>query len=67
MLPIHSGARDQVVELDPEHDLLIGVELGCELLRHLTEVVLFLKGVPKKEAEFGINGLWKIVAQKSEG
>ena len=62
LTPVHAGACDEVVKLHSEHDFLVGVQLGGELLGHRPEVVLLLQGVSEKLAEFGVNGLGKVVS-----
>ena len=66
LLPVHARPRDQVIKLDAEHDLLVGVELVRQLLRHRTDIMLFLEGVPEKEAEFRVYSGREIVTQKTE-
>ena len=61
-----AGLRDQIVELDAEHDLAIGAQRGGQLLRHRGEILLFVKRLPKKHAQLGVDGLRVIVAEKAE-
>ncbi len=65
--PVFSGSSDKIVELDAEHDFLIGVELAGEFLSHDSDVMLFMERFAEERAEFGINCFWEIMPEKTEG
>ena len=61
-----AGLRNQIVELDPEHDLAIRAERGGELLRHRGEILLLVERLAEEHPQLGINGFRIIVAQEAE-
>ena len=58
--------RDEVVELDPEHDLALLGKLGGKLLGHGHEVVLLIERLAEELAQFRVNGFRVIVAQEAQ-
>jgi hypothetical protein len=61
---LQTGLRDQIIQLNAEHDLAFGAQLRTEFLRHRREVLLFVQCLPKQLSQFGVNRLWIIVTQK---
>ena len=66
LILLEASLGDQIVELDAEENLPLVAELAGELLRHFVEILLFVKGVPEKPAEFGINRIRIVVAEEAE-
>ena len=44
---LQTGLRNQVVQLNSEHDLTIRAKLRAELLRHRSQVLLLVKRLPE--------------------
>ena len=45
---LQARLRNEVVELNPEHDLAVGTQLRGEFLRHRGQVLLFIKSLAEK-------------------
>ena len=61
-----TGLRNEIVELNAEHDLALSRQLRAQLLRHRRQILLLVKRLPEKLAQLGINGLGIVVTQKSK-
>ena len=66
LLLIEPGLGDEVVELDPEHDLAFGAQLVGQLKRHRVEVLLFVERLPKEFAQFRVHRLRVVIPQEPQ-
>ena len=63
---LQAGLRDQIIELNPEHDLAFSAQLRAELLRHRREVLLLVQRLPEQLSQLGVNRFRIIVTQKTK-
>ena len=66
LLLLQTSLRDQVVELNSEHDLALRAQLRAEFLRHGGEILLLVKRLPEQLSQLRVNRLRIIVTQKTE-
>ena len=60
------ASGDEDVELDGELDFFVVVEHAVEFGGHGDEVLGFAEGLAVEGAEFGVDGLWVVVAHEAE-
>ena len=63
---LQTRLRDEIIQLDPEHDLAFGAQLRTEFLRHGREVLLLVKRLAKQLSQLGVNRFRIVVTQKAE-
>jgi hypothetical protein len=66
LLLLKSRLGDQIIELHPEEDLTLVVQVCGELLRDGVEVLVFVQRLSEEFTQLGIDGVWIIVPEETK-
>src|SRR5204862_4201495 len=63
---LQARVRNQIIKLDPEQDLAVGLKLRRQLLRHGGQILLLIKRLTKELAQLRVDRFRIIVTKKSQ-
>ena len=67
LLLVEACPRNQVVQLDAQHDFSLRAQLGAQLRRHRRQVMLLIERLAEQFAQLGVHGLRVVVPEESQG